>query len=124
MTNNSCETFCGWMKHQFTHNELADLCNYGAQGGFHGLIYYSETTALYDQYHDDIWEMLEEDRESFGMQTCPELIASFNGAKEVGSDMQLKNLLVWYAAERIANNITQGEYLCEDEGDDLDDSDE
>ena len=114
---NSFSTFKGWMLNQFTHNELADLCNYGAQGGFPGLIYYSETTALYDQYRDDIWEMLEEDRDQCGYQSCSELIASFNGAKNVGSDEQYKNLLVWYTAERIAFDITQGEYLSDDEAD-------
>ena len=115
MSNKDFLTFKDWMKNQFTHNELADLCNHGAVNGFGGLIYYHETTALYEQYRDDIWAMLEEDREEFGMQTCSELIASFNGAKDVASDEQYKNLLVWYLAERIAFEITQGEYLDEDE---------
>ena len=112
---NSFSTFKEWMLNQFTLNELADLCNYGAQGGFSGLIYYSETTALYDQYQDDIWEMLEEDRVQYGYQSCSELIASFNGAKDVSSDYQYKNLLVWYATEKIAFNITQGEYLSDND---------
>ena len=107
------------MQDQFTHNELADICNHGAQCGFGGLIYYSETTELYNQYSDDIWDMLEEDRECSGMKTCLELIASFNGAKDVGSDEQYKNLLVWYAAERIAVEMTQGEYLDENRIDNI-----
>ena len=117
-------TFKKWMLNQFTHNELADLCNHGAQNGFSGLIYYPETTALYNQYRDDIWDMLEEDRIQLGYQTCLELIASFNGAKNVGSENQYKNLLVWYAAERIAFEITQGEYSSDDEADSLSDIDE
>jgi len=113
------------MKNQFSHNELADLSNYGAVNGYGGLIYYHETTALYNRYHDEIWDMLEEDRQSFGMKNCSDVIASFNGADDVASDEQYKNLLVWYAAERIAYEITQGEYLDEDdEDDDSDDSDE
>jgi len=107
MSNFELLTFKDWMKNQFDHDELVSLCEHGAQGGFSGLIYYFETNALYDQYRDDIWDMLEEDRESFGMKTCAELIASFNGAKDVASDQQYKNLLVWYAAERIAFELTQ-----------------
>lgn len=114
MIENYCKTFHDWMRRQFNHNELADLSNYGAVCGFGGLIYYHETAALYNQYHEEIWEMLEEDRQSFGMNTCSEVIASFNGAKDVVSDEQYKNLLVWYAAERIAYELTQGEYLYED----------
>jgi hypothetical protein len=125
MTINHFSAFKEWMLTQFEHNEFADLCNHGAQNGFSGLTYYSETTVLYNQYHDDIWNMLEEDREAFGMDTCSELIASFHGAKDVGSEEQHKNLLIWYAAERIAFEITQGEYLDEDgEDDGSDDTDE
>jgi hypothetical protein len=106
-------TFEIWLRNQYTHNELADIANYGAQAGFNCLIYYDETSKLYDHYSDDIWEMIEEDREDFGMQTCSELITSFNGAKDVASDAQFKNLLVWYAAERIAFRLTEGEYISE-----------
>ena len=108
-------TFKDWMTDQFEHDELVDLCNHGAQGGFSGLIYYHETTALYDQYHQNIWDMIWRDREVFDMRTCLELLASFSGAKDVRSDVQFKNLLVWYAAEQIAFELTQGECLEEDE---------
>lgn len=115
MSTNKPVTFKDWMKSEFTHNELADLCYHSAQGGFHGLIYYSETSALYEQYAEDIWGLLEEDRESMGLQTCLELIASFNGAEAVASDEQFKNLLVWYAAEKIAFELTEGAYLSEED---------
>lgn len=115
MSNTQDPTFQEWMLEQYTHNQLADLSNHGAQGGFSGMIYYTETTALYDKYCDDIWEMLEEDRESYGNSNCLELVASFNGANYVSNDEQLKNLLVWYAAERIAYEATQGEYVEDDD---------
>ena len=115
MSDNNFLTFKDWMKNQFDYDELLNLCEHGAQGGFSGLIYYSETNALYNEYRNDIWDMLERDREDFGMQTCAELIASFNGAKDVASDEQYKNLLVWYAAERIAFELTQSRCFDEDE---------
>ena len=106
-------TFEQWLRNQYTHNTLADITNHGAQSGFTGLIYYDETGSLYDHYSDEIWQMIEDDREDFDMKTCLELITSFNGAQDVASDAQFKNLLVWYAAERIAFKITEGEYSTE-----------
>lgn len=103
-------TFEQWLRNQYIHDELADIANHGAQSGFTGLIYYDETSDLYDHYSDEIWQMIEKDREDFGMKTCLELITSFNGAKDVANDAQFKNLLVWYAAERIAFKLTEGEY--------------
>ena len=103
------KTFKEWMLNQFTHNELADLCRCGAQGGFSGLIYYHETTALYERYHRDIWHMLNQDAEDYGFRSPHELIATFRGMEDVYSDEQYKNLLVWYAAERIAREVTENE---------------
>ncbi len=37
--------------------------------------------------------------------SIPDLIASFNGAKDVGSPAQLKNLLAWWAAEEVCRGI-------------------
>jgi hypothetical protein len=34
-----------------------------------------------------------------GTETVLHLIASFNGAKDVGSDLQFSNLLAWWACE-------------------------
>jgi len=108
-----CKTFKEWMTEGFSHNELADMVNHGVSGGFGGLIYYSETTQLYQQYKEEIWDMLYLDAESFG-ETILQMIANFSGAKNVGSSDQLENLLVWYAAEKIAYDLTEGEYREED----------
>ena len=114
-------TFRDWLLHQYTHNELADICKHGAQNGYHGLIYYSETTALYNRYHEEIWDLLNDNYDALGFSSCLELIASFQTASNVNSDTQFKNLLVWYAAEEIAFDITQGEYIDETEKDDVND---
>ena len=88
------------MKENFEINELKDISTYGCSGGFHGLIYYSETTTLYQEYKDEIWENLYDDAESFGCKNIYELIAGFGGAKDVGSSDQHENLMVWYLAEK------------------------
>ena len=53
-------TFEQWLRNQYTHNTLADITNHGAQSGFTGLIYYDETSSLYDHYSDEIWQMIED----------------------------------------------------------------
>lgn len=101
------------MINQFTHNQMADMVNCGVSGGFSGLIYYSDTVELYKQYKDDIWEMLDNDAEGYGQNTI-EMIANFGCAKNVSSADQFENLLVWYAAEKVAYDLTQGEYYKRD----------
>lgn len=105
--------FKQWVIATFTHNELADITNHGAAAGWHGITYYSETAALYKRFEDPIWEMLEEDTFAFGHGSVLEFMATFHQAKDVGSDVQLRNLLVWYAVERVAFEVTQGEYIDE-----------
>jgi len=102
------------MIESFSHDELADMVNHGVSGGYCGLIYYSETTQLYQQYKDEIWDMLYDDAESQG-GTILEMIAQFSGSKNVGSSDQFENLLVWYAAEKIAYELTEGEYCKQDD---------
>lgn len=101
MKNNK---FKAWVKKQFDRDELSDIINYGCDGGFNGITYYTETTALYNKFTDEIWDMLGEDAEDQGM-TIPELISSFNGAKDVCSGVGHNNLLVWYAVERTAREF-------------------
>ncbi len=101
------KTLKEWMMQQFDKDELMDICSYGCISGYPGLIYYSETTELYREYEDEIWEMLQEDADSFGCSSIAELIATFNGAKDANNRDQFENLLVWYAAERIAREETE-----------------
>ena len=80
-----------------------DIAKHGCVGGFPGITYYSETVEKYNDYHEEIWERLYEDGLAHG-QNILELIASFNGSKNVESDDQFKNLLVWYYIEQLAND--------------------
>ena len=97
-------TFKDWMLENLKE-QLNDIATHGCEGGFHGLTYYNETSSLYDTYKDEIWEMLSNDSEEFGHDNIISFINSFNGAKNVSDEITFKNLLVWYAAERIANEV-------------------
>lgn len=99
------KTFEAWMKRNLDRGQLRDLSEHGAQSGWPGLTYYTDTCKLYARFKDEIWEWLLEDAESFG-QTVFQLIDSFGGSKDVGSCHQFENLVVWYAAERVARAVT------------------
>ena len=104
----SAPTFKGWMLEQFEPCDLLDIAQHGADAGWNGLTYYSDTVKLYEQFSDDLWRMLEEDAEAQGHKNPFELIATFGGAANVSNDITFKNLIVWYAAERVAFEVTGG----------------
>jgi len=81
-----------------------DLSKHGCQSGMvSSLIYYSDTTKAYDDYEDEIEELVYEMRESLGIDSRPAFIDSLNGSAE--SIHQEKNLLCWFAFEETARNI-------------------
>ncbi len=84
---------------------IEDITKHGCISGIcSGLIYYNDTCKFYDLHQEEIWELLHENASNLGYSIM-QLIAEFNGQKNVGSDTQFKNLLVWYAVEEIANSI-------------------
>lgn len=96
------KTFKAWMDANLK-DYYQDIASHGCSAGFPWLTYYTDTAKLYSKFKSEIFEMLRDDAKDQGM-TVPELIASFNGAKDVWNDTTFENLLVWYAAERIAGD--------------------
>jgi hypothetical protein len=93
----------------YSYNELADIANYGCQGGVHGLIYYKELRDLYGEYASDIHDIVGEWRESGG-EGVPEFIAEHLGC----FDMFVSHM-VWFAVEWVAFEETDGQYEVEEE---------
>jgi hypothetical protein len=99
-----------WVKSNYTRDDMFGIIEHGCvSGSASGLIYYADTCKFHDEFEDEIWEMLHDDAEAMGHKDVLELIASFNGGKNVGSMTQLKNLLCWYAVERECNSILSGD---------------
>lgn len=109
----------GW--ESFTES-AEDVTQHGAAGGFHGFIYYKETTAFYNRNKAEIIEMAKEVAEEFGTNTL-DFIASFsclNGdwsADEVaqtiygrGNDHIIKNALAWFALEEVCRSYSDITY--------------
>ena len=89
---------------EYDADELYTIATHGCSGGVSGLIYYSETTALFDKHDDEIQDFLSDwyydciggDEGSF---------AYF--ARKVEDITQLKNALVWAYVELKAQSILQ-----------------
>ncbi len=96
-------TLEGWFNANLK-NQSNDITNHGCVNGFDGLTYYSETVEKYNRYEAEIWESIIQDAEEQGM-TCLQLIASFNGSKDVVTNDAFKNLLVWHYIEKLAFDI-------------------
>lgn len=92
----------------YNMDQLKDIVNHGCSGGVMGLCYYTETVAFHDHFEEEIWDMLYDDGNGQGVNVM-QLIGMFNGAKDVGSMDQLKNLLCWCAVEDIAREIVENE---------------
>lgn len=93
--------FRKWILKNYDRQELKDIANNGCEGGVTGLTYYSETASLYEEHEEEIWESLWSDADAEGL-TILEMLAQFNGQKNVQEPHHLKNMLVWYYVEKTA----------------------
>ena len=98
----SYDNITDYILQNFENDDIRTLAKHGASGGIPGLIYYAETSKLYDIFKDDIWNMIEDDL--CGSDKTPlQYIAELNGGENVTDDTTMRNLLVWYAFEICAS---------------------
>ena len=95
-----------WLLDTQERSTIEDAVQHGCQGGtISELIYYSDTSAFYDKYQDEIWRRLNDMAQDMDCESILQLISTFNGVSNVGSPLQLKNLLAWWAAEEVCRGI-------------------
>lgn len=82
-----------------------DVVRHGASAGFSGFTYYTDTTKFYNKHETAIWELLEEQYEDYGHDNPMQMIAAFNGAKQVTDLTTFKNLLAWFALEEVCRQL-------------------
>lgn len=105
-TTNAFKTY---MQENYGHNELADMANHGCAGGVGGMIYYTETMALYSRFADELHDLLAEYKDQTG-ELPPSILQALTE-----SAAGFQNVMVWFGAEWVANELTQGEYETEDQ---------
>ena len=100
------DSILDWLLETQDKSTIEDVTRHGCSGGTIGeLIYYADTSAFYEKYKEEIWRRLSDMADDLGCESILHLIVTFNGAKEVGSHLQLKNLLAWWAAEEVCRGI-------------------
>ena len=100
------DSILDWLLETQDRDTIKDTAQHGCSGGtISELIYYADTSAFYDKYKEEIWRRLSDMADDLGCDSILHLIVTFNGAKEVGSDLQLRNLLAWWAAEEVCRGI-------------------
>jgi hypothetical protein len=96
------------LQDNYSHNELADLANHGADGGFGDFIYYTDTVKYFETFKDECFAELNDYNESTGETGFPKYI------NDNMSEYHLFcNSMIWFAIENIARRLTNGEYMKE-----------
>ena len=100
------DSILDWLLETQERSTIKDTAQHGCSGGpISELIYYADTSAFYEKYKEEIWQRLSDMADALGCDSILHLIVTFNGSKEVGSHLQLKNLLAWWAAEEVCRGI-------------------
>ena len=100
------DSILDWLLETQERSTIKDVVQHGCSGGtISELIYYADTSAFYEKYKEEIWQRLSDMADDLGCDSILHLIVTFNGSKEVGSHLQLKNLLAWGAAEDVCRGI-------------------
>ena len=102
------DTFKAHMIRTYSHNELADIANHGANTGHHGLIWTTDLVSLYTEHSTALHAILGEYKDATG--ELPHYVID-----QLEDVTQFQSAMVYFSAEWVANEITQGEYLKEDQ---------
>ena len=95
-----------WILNNLDEGQVAEVVLHGCAGGVVGeLIYYADTCAFYEKYKNEIWERLWDSWSDLGGDSVLHFIATFNGADDVGSDDQFRNLLAWWSCEDVCREV-------------------
>lgn len=106
--NNSPKTFRAWFNANLLES-AHDIARHGADCGYPHITYNSDCAELFDQFSDEIWEMAVSDAESLGSKNVAEMIAGFGRADMLETFETFKTLMVWYACETLAREVSERE---------------
>ena len=104
------KTFKEWLLRNFDKKDLSDIAIRGARMGCPGMIYYRDTSYLYQKFKKEIWNILVDDMKVSDYDNIFDFISQkfSKRSKELETKNQFEALLVWYAAERVASEVNNG----------------
>jgi hypothetical protein len=97
-------TFKTWFNKNLK-DSARDIANHGADAGYPHITYTSDCAKLFDKFGDEIWNMAVEDADDMGCKNVAEMISGFVRSDMLGDLNQFKNLMVWYACEKLAREL-------------------
>jgi hypothetical protein len=108
----SHDSFRDWFKANLL-DSAADIASHGADAGYSHLTYIRDCAETFDLFASEIWEMAVQDAEEMGCKNVAELISGFSRADMLCNFDQFKNLMLWYAAEKVAREIVDAGEVSE-----------
>lgn len=101
--------FVQFMADTYEAEELQNIASHGCESGCAGgMIYYSETTELFNKYKDELFEIMDNYQAETGLYECGDLPDYVR--KHAGTFTQFANAVVWFCAEVVAYELSnQGE---------------
>jgi hypothetical protein len=113
---------------KLNREELADVAKHGADTGWNGFTYYTETNNFFKAHKADILAMAKQDADDFGQEmlqmvqgfnclsdknnskgkplySLDEIAAALHSDKGEGSTV-IRNALAWYALEAVARELS------------------
>lgn len=94
-----------WFEENLSHY-AGDIAQQGADGGYPYISFTSDCIKLWVEYGTEIWNHAVEKAEQYGCKNVAEMISSFERADMLETLDGFYNLMVWYACEEIAQEIT------------------
>ena len=116
LAHNESSGFKAWFVENLSEY-AADIAGHGADQGYPHITYTKDCVVLYEKFEEEIWEMLVEDSESFGHSNPMEFVATFVRADMLDTPDTFKNLLLWYACERVTRELEDEDFNREEGSD-------
>lgn len=100
-------------------DQLEDVARHGADAGWSGFVYYSDTTAFFRRHKDDILRLASDMAHDMGEDMLAmvagfrclhgdyfpsEIAEAIYGGETEGSDV-IQNAMVWFALEEVAREL-------------------
>ena len=99
-----------WVLETQTKENIKEIATHGCINGCcNELIYYSDTIAFYEKYHNEIWSLISNYAYECDL-TAMNFLSNLDG--NIESDTELKNIMSWVAVEIICNDLAENEEVA------------
>jgi hypothetical protein len=100
---------------ELENGSILDAAKYGADGGFGGFIYYTDTDQFYEKNEGAIYELLQQEADMMGCKNIDEMVSQFNRSDMLDTPEGRRQLLSWFTLEEVGRWLeTQLDSLRDD----------